>query len=144
MDIRIRDIRLEDYDVLIALWEEADLPYKPRGRDSREAFARQLEQKSSMYLVAEVDGRIVGSVLGTHDGRKGWINRLAVLPAYRRRGIARRLVEGVEQRLEAQGIEIVAALIEDWNEISMRTFEHLGYRRQPGILYFSKRKHPEV
>jgi ribosomal protein S18 acetylase RimI-like enzyme len=142
--ITIRELRPEDYDALVALWEAAGLPYKPKGRDSREAITHQLKLPTAIYLVAELDGTMVGSVLGTHDGRKGFINRLAVDPAYRGRGIARRLVAEVERRLENLGIEIVEALIEDWNEVSMKVFERLGYVKHPDILYYSKRKHPDV
>jgi ribosomal protein S18 acetylase RimI-like enzyme len=143
-EIAIRAMRPGDYDALIALWEAAGLPCKPKGRDSREAITHQLELSTAIYLVAELDGTMVGSVLGTHDGRKGFINRLAVDPAYRGRGIARRLVAEVERRLENLGIEIVEALIEDWNEVSMKVFERLGYVKHPDIFYYSKRKHPDV
>jgi len=140
----IRELRPEDYDALITLWEAAGLPYRPKGRDSREAIQRQLNQPTAIYLVAELNGKIVGSALGTHDGRKGWINRVAVHPDYRHRGIARRLVEAVEQRFRELGIGIFAALIEDWNKTSMEVFERLGYQRHQDIYYYSKRGHPEV
>ncbi len=94
--------------------------------------------------MAEINSRIVGAVLGTHDGRKGWINRLAVSPAHRRQGIAAALVAAVEAQLAKLGIEIVACLIEDWNKDSMIVFERLGYKRHPDVLYFSKRKNAGV
>jgi GNAT superfamily N-acetyltransferase len=97
-----------------------------------------------VYLVAEVDGKLVGTVLGSHDGRKGWINRLAVSPAHRRRGIGGRLVAEVESRFAALGIEIFACLIEGWNEDSLATFQRLGYKPFPDIKYLTKRVQPDV
>jgi ribosomal protein S18 acetylase RimI-like enzyme len=144
MEVIIRRLRPEDYEKLIALWEEAGLPYKAKGRDSRENIICELKRQTAIFLVAEMDGKLVGSVLGTHDGRKGWINRLAIHPEYRRRGIAKMLVSSVEEHFEALGIEIYAALIEAWNETSMTVFERLGYQKHEGIYYYSKRKHPEV
>ncbi len=144
MDITIRELRLADYNALITLWEEAGLPYKPEGRDSRDEIGRQIRQPTSIYLVAETDGAFIGSLLCTHDGRKGWINRLAVAPAYRRHGIARRLVEEAEKRLSALGIEIYACLVEDWNAASLEVFKRLGYQRHSDIIYFSKRKNSDV
>lgn len=143
-DVTIRELRPDDYDALIALWEAAGLPYKPRGRDSRSAIEQQLKLPTAIYRVAERDGRIVGSVLGTHDGRKGFINRLAVHPDHRGQGIARRLVEAVERRCRELGIRIFEALIEEGNETSMRVFERLGYRKHEDIFYYSKRLDPEV
>jgi len=142
--ISIRPLAIHDYDALCALWEEAGLPFKPNGRDTREKIALQIEGECSIYLVAEEEGELVGAILGTHDGRKGWINRLAVLPAHRRKGIATALVSEVEKRLSARGIEIFAGQIEDWNETSMLLFERLGYTRHDDIIYYTKRKNPDV
>jgi len=74
--INIRKLTIDDYDGLCTLWEEAGLPYRPNGRDTRENIASQIEGECSIYLAIEEDGRLIGAVLGTHDGRKGWINRL--------------------------------------------------------------------
>jgi ribosomal protein S18 acetylase RimI-like enzyme len=142
--VRIRDLVAEDYDALVALWKAAALPYRPRGRDSRERIAREVDSDSSVFLAAERDGELVGVVLGTHDGRKGWINRLAVLPEHRAEGIGRALADAVEQRLREQGIEIVTCLIEGSNEGSMAFFERIGYLRHPDIHYYSKRQSPDT
>ncbi len=143
--MRIRDLEPGDYDELIALWEAAGLPYRPRGRDGRNRIAREIGSACSIFLAAEERGeKLVGAVLGTHDGRKGWINRLAVRPEHRGRGIGSGLVAAVEERLRAMGIEIVTCLIEDWNEESMAFFERIGYVRHPDIVYFSKRRSPET
>jgi ribosomal protein S18 acetylase RimI-like enzyme len=142
--IKIRDLRIDDYDNLIKLWENAELPYKPRGRDTRENINRELIGDTAVFLVAEVDGELIGSVFGTHDGRKGWINRLAVAPKYRQKGIAAILVREVEKRIYDRGIEIIACLIEDWNESSMAAFQKMGYKRHEDITYLSKRKHDDV
>ncbi len=142
--IAIRELQVEDYDALIALWNAAGLSHRPHGRDHRDHIAREIAGPCSIFLVATDNGRIVGSVLGTHDGRKGWINRLAVHPDYQRRGIAALLVGEVEQRLAAMGIDIVAALIEDWNTVSCAVFDKIGYYRHDDIHYYSKRKTAEV
>lgn len=143
-DIVIRKFRMEDYNALIKLWDDAQLPYKPKGRDKKENIERELKRGNAIFLVAEKDGRLVGSILGTQDGRKGWINRLAVTPDFQRQGIAKMLVANVEKYLFEIGIEIIACLIEDWNARSMQVFERLGYKQHPEIIYFTKRKNPDV
>ena len=143
-DCTIRDLRIEDYDDLIDLWEEAKLPYKPEGRDRRDNIYRELVGDTAIFLIAEIKGKMIGSIFGTHDGRKGWINRLAVAPSYRRQGLAACLVHEVEARLYDKGIEIIACLIEDWNESSLTAFQQMGYKRHDDIIYLSKRKHEDV
>ncbi len=140
----IRELRSGDYDELCRLWEEAGLSYRPHGRDRREAITREIAEKRSLFLVAEAGATLIGAVLGTHDGRKGWINRLAVLPAHRGRGIGRALIAEAKRRFLDRGIEIVGCLIEDWNHESMAFFQLLGYVPHQDIVYFSKRRSSET
>jgi ribosomal protein S18 acetylase RimI-like enzyme len=142
--ILVREFVMEDYEAIVGLWEEGKLPLKTEGRDSREAIERQIALDNVIFLVAEFEGQLAGTILATHDGRKGWINRLAVDRAFRRAGIGKRLVAEAEARFEDLGLGIFAALIEDWNTDSLAVFERLGYRKHPEILYFAKRKFPGV
>ena len=138
----IREYRTRDYESVLVLWAVAGLPFKPEGRERRKIVDSQVRQPNVIFLVAESEGRLVGTVLATHDGRKGWINRLAVDPAYRRRGIGSKLVREAETRLEALGMDVLACLIEEGNEASVRTFETLGYEHHPEIQYFVKKRYP--
>lgn len=138
----IRCATIEDYDHIVELWRASRLSVCLEGRESEAAFARQLEGLSDMYLVATDGDRIVGVVLGSHDHRKGWINRLAVLPEYRRRGIAAALVSACEAAIRRHGIEIVAVLIEPHNALSATVFENLGYRNDVAARYYRKLSRP--
>ena len=140
--ITIRRLGLEDYDTLLALWQEAGLhSLKPQGRDSREAMAQQLTSGVQTILGLEVDGRLVGAVVATHDSRKGWINRLVVAPAHRRRGYAARLIAAAEEVLRSQGMQVIAALVESDNPASLALFRKAGYVEiDTGIHYLSKRE----
>jgi ribosomal protein S18 acetylase RimI-like enzyme len=123
------------------VWQRAGLhSVRPQGRDSREAFARQLASGTHTMIGLEVGGELVGVVLATQDGRKGWINRLAVLPEHRHCGHAGRLVAEAECALREQGITVIAALIEPENDDSLRLFRKLGYVEATGLHYVSKRQ----
>lgn len=140
----IRKFRIEDYDRIIKLWEKCRLPLKPEGRDGREEISRQIQLDQVIFLVAEVEAGLVGTILATHDGRKGWINRLAVDPAFRGQGLAKNLVRQAERELEKAGLQMFAALIEEDNLPSIKLFEKLGYSFHPEIKYFTRKKSPEV
>jgi N-acetylglutamate synthase len=142
--IVIRKFTMNDYDTVIRLWNDADLACKCDGRDSRTDIQRQLKHPCTLYIVAEINGVIVGTAFGTHDARKGWINRLAVLPAYQKQGIAALLIAELEEYFSKLGIDIIACLIEEWNTNSMQVFEHLGYEKYPDVLYFTKRKNINI
>ncbi|MCI0497990.1 MAG: GNAT family N-acetyltransferase [Thermoplasmata archaeon] len=142
--IEVRGFTMDDYDEVMSLWERCDAERKPKGRDAREAVERQLGLGTAIYLVAEDGGRIVGTVFATHDGRRGWINRLVVDQDRRRRGIGTMLVREAERRLDAAGIDITAVHVWEWNAASIATFGSLGYERAPECIYMSRRKGPDV
>ena len=145
-DVHVRRLELDDYDGLLALWQRAGLhSLKPEGRDSRQALAGQLASGVQTILGLEVDGRLVGAVVATHDSRKGWINRLAVDPTYRRHNYGSRLVAAAEEVLRAQGMRVIAALVERDNLPSLALFRQAGYvEGDPGIHYLTKRDSSDV
>lgn len=137
----VRQLGLMDYDALICLWRRIGLhSLRPHGRDSRVAIAQQLQSGVQTILGLEDGERLVGAVVATHDSRKGWINRLAVDPAHRRRGYATLLIAAAEQVLHAQGIHVIAALVESDNRSSLALFRQVGYVEiDGGIHYLTKR-----
>lgn len=133
-----------DYESVIALWATAGLPVRPEGRDSQAAITRQLTS-GQVRLLGLYDGaQLAGAVLATHDTRRGTINRLAVAPAYRRQGLAQRLIAACEAWFHEQGIEVWMALIEAENDPSLALFQREGYRLHENIVYASKRTRSEA
>jgi len=143
MTTELKTPSIEDYEDILQLWDKAGLPYKPEGRDTRENIERELEEHPEYWIGAYEEDVLVGIVFGTDDGRKGWINRLAVTKEYRGQGIGRTLVEELEQVFEQKGFKIWATLIEPDNPEAMDFFEHLGFEDK-NIKYYSKRESNKV
>lgn len=146
---QIRQLEIKDYDALIELWQRAGLTtLRPQGRDSREAFARLLDPGpdgrirlgAPTVLALDKEDHLIGVVIATHDGRKGWINRLAIHPKHRRQGHARRLIAAAEQVLRDQGIQVIGALVERENAASLALFQRVGYQLSRDVYYLSKRE----
>jgi ribosomal protein S18 acetylase RimI-like enzyme len=142
--MKIRKLTINDYDEITKLWLRAKLPHKPRGRDSKEAIAIGMKANPEFFLGAFEENRLIGAVIITCDTRKGWINRLAVDPNYRKRGVATNLVDESEKILRKHGIRIFCALVEDGNVASQSFFKECGYIKHEDITYFSKRDGDEV
>jgi len=138
--INIRRMNIADYDACAEIWIAGGLPYKPNGRDSRERIERELTQPSAIFLVAEIDGKVVGVVLGTHDGRKVWGNRLGVHPDHKRRGIATALLDELERIGDGMGLLVCAALVENDNEASKAMLAKRGYVGHDELTYYVKKK----
>jgi ribosomal protein S18 acetylase RimI-like enzyme len=132
-----------DYDRLVELWQRAGVPFRARGRDSREALTRQLGSGLQAVIALEHKGDLLGAVVVTHDGRKGWINRLAVDPAHQRQGLGSQLIRESERYLGKQGLQVIGVLAKKENMASISTFTEAGYLPQPDVLYLSKRSSPD-
>ncbi|MBN2017332.1 MAG: GNAT family N-acetyltransferase [Candidatus Cloacimonetes bacterium] len=140
----IREASQEDVDIILTIWEKADLTYKPKGRDTTENLLAQLKLPQIRIFIGSIHNEDIATIITTHDGRRGWLNRLAVLKKHRNRGIAQQLITYSEQWLASQGIQIYAALIDDPNDPSMNLFKKAGYVRHDDIIYYTKKIHPEV
>jgi len=130
--VHARTATLADFDGLVALWKAAGL--RLRLEPLAEELASVLERDPDLVLVVEDGGSIVASVLGTWDGRRGWVNRLATHPGHRGRGLARLLVTELETRLRAKGCRKLNLLIERDNADVVAWYERLGYRRDDLIF----------
>jgi GNAT superfamily N-acetyltransferase len=133
-----------NYEEILDLWRRAGLTIRTEGRDGASAFARQMQWGVQRVAGLRDGRRLVAVAVFTHDARKGWINRLAVDPAYRRRGLAQRLIAEAERWFAQElGLEVWAALIEKENIASQALFEHMGYGRHD-LVYVSKRTRAEA
>ncbi|MEK6677606.1 MAG: GNAT family N-acetyltransferase [Planctomycetota bacterium] len=141
---QVRPAKLDDYDQIATVWSTGGTHFRAEGRDSYESFANQLQAFPSSYLVAVDEDRVVGVVLGTHDYRKGWINRLAVDPRVRRRGVAEALVAACETALHDQGMKIITAHVEPNNQASLGLFKKLGYLCDVPVVYLRKLTDPNA
>ena len=136
--LTIRSASEDDYDAIVDVWRSSGLNVRLDGRDRRPSYSEQLLRFPGTYLVAVEADQVIGVVFGTHDHRKGWINRLAVDPTCQRRGAAAMLVRTCESALRSQGIHIIAALVESGHESSAALFRSLGYRTDVAVTYFRK------
>jgi ribosomal protein S18 acetylase RimI-like enzyme len=121
----IRRARPEDVPAILDLWHQAEAT--PSLTDTAEHLHRALSCSSACMLLAELDGKLVGSLLGTFDGWRGNIYRMAVHADFRRRGIARALVMEVERWLIAQGARRVTALVEKDHDWATNFWTAVGY-----------------
>jgi len=144
MELKIRRLNIEDYSRIVEIWEKAGLPYKPKGRDSYEEIKRQMTDFGDLFLGAEIKDTLVGVIIGSSDGRKGWLNRIAVDPTYQGMGIAKMLTRACEEALKKRGLKIFAVLIESYNKNSLALAKKMGYVLHKDIFYLTKRESKEI
>ncbi|MEU3192156.1 GNAT family N-acetyltransferase [Streptomyces sp. NPDC006992] len=128
-ELAIRAAAASDIDRVLAFWQEA--AEGASVSDDRDGVARLLARDPEALLLAEQDGRLVGTVIAGWDGWRCSLYRLAVLPARRRQGVSRALLAAAEERFAALGGRRGDAMVLDANERAHRVWQAAGYAPQP-------------
>ena len=132
----IRDARPADFDAILALWSSIDRHTAlPDRRDYLQAFHAF---SPDLFLVAETEGRIAGTIMAGWDGWRAHIARLATDPALRRSGIARALVTEAEERLRAKGARRIYALVDLRSAPAAPFWQAAGYEPNEHIVQYSR------
>jgi len=134
--MQIREFKITDYDKVMQLWKESGLVIRPG--DDIEGVRLKLQRDPDLFLLAEENDEIVGVVMGAWDGRRGWINHLAVKPGLQRSGIGSRLVRELEERLAKKGARKVNAQVYQWNKGSIEFFKAAGYEVHDDLIMIGK------
>jgi ribosomal protein S18 acetylase RimI-like enzyme len=133
--MKIRKLDASEIPDVLELWSAADS--HPSITDNPAVIAALLKREYAAFLVAEIEGSIVGSIIATYDGWRGIIYRLAVHPDQRRRGIAAKLTQKAEEVLTQWGVLRVIAIVDTARPTAMAFWKTAGYTND-GMTRFYK------
>jgi len=137
--VRIREFDIsQDYEEVRNLWKGAGAGIQLRRSDDRDEILKKLQRDPDLFLVAASDEKIIGSVIGGFDGRRGLIYHLAVEQGYREQGIGSQLMDEVENRLRLKGCIKSYLLVTRENESAMRLYEKRGWQHMDSVLVYGK------
>jgi ribosomal protein S18 acetylase RimI-like enzyme len=130
MEYAIHPMRIEDHDLVMALWRETD-GIVLSDTDEREPMQRFLNRNPGLSFVAHYRGQLAGAVLCSQDGRRGYMHHLATRKELRRQGIGSALVQEALSRLNRVGIRKCNIFILPENDEGMTFWQHNGFRPLP-------------
>ena len=136
MTMLIRPFSPVDEPEVIDLWIRCGLtrPWNNPHAD----IERKLAVDPDLFLVGEIDGAIVATVMGGYEGHRGWINYLAVDPVMQRRGLGRQMMGAIEPLLLARGCPKINLQVRDTNQEALGFYRAIGYAVDP-VISFGKR-----
>jgi putative acetyltransferase len=126
-EIAFSAMGIGDYDEVVAFWRGQE-GIGLNESDEREPVRKFLERNAGLSLVARREGKIVAAALCGHDGRRGYLHHVAVLPELRRKGLGKEIVERCVAKLRAEGIVKCNVFLFDDNVEGMKFWEAMGYR----------------
>jgi ribosomal protein S18 acetylase RimI-like enzyme len=138
--MRIRSFQAADAEAAIALWERCGLT-RP-WNDPRKDIARKLRVQSELFLVGEIDGRIVATAMAGYEGHRGWVNYLAVEPTAQGSGLGRRLMTQIERLLLERGCPKLNVQVRATNASAVEFYRKLGYAVDD-VVSLGKRLEPD-
>lgn len=134
--ITIRPMTIEDYDEVYAMWQITSKRALSTA-DERKQIERYLKRNEGLSQVAVIDGKIVGTVLAGHDGRRGFIHHMAVLPEFRRRRIGHALAEKAIEKIKSEGIEKTHIFCYQNNVTGQNFWSDFGFTKRDDLFVFS-------
>lgn len=123
--MKIRPFAIEDANAVITLWQACGLVVSHN--DPRKDIERKLTVNPELFLIGEVHGEIIASVMGGYEGHRGWLNYLAVSPDHRRRGYGQQIVAAVEKLIATKGSPKINLQVRSTNSDVIEFYTSIGY-----------------
>ncbi|WP_299138813.1 GNAT family N-acetyltransferase [uncultured Vibrio sp.] len=134
--VKIREMHIEDYESVIYLWCQTE-GMSIRDADSKESIASYLERNSGLSFVAESNKTIVGAVLVGTDGRRGYLQHLAVDTNFRGQKLGCQLVSEAVNALAGLGIPKTHLFVYNDNINAQQFYEKLGWFPRDEVRMYS-------
>ncbi len=138
--LHIRPFEETDTEAVVALWQACDLtrPWNDPYKD----IQRKLTVGRDLFLVAVLDGELIGTAMGGYEGHRGWVNYLAVAPEHQKKGYGRLLMTHLETKLLALGCPKINLQVRASNTAVIHFYEAIGYKQDP-VVSLGKRLIPD-
>ncbi|GAB4158429.1 MAG: GNAT family N-acetyltransferase [Planctomycetota bacterium] len=136
MNVSFKEFTIHHYDEVRQLWSRAGI--KLTLSDEKNEIARMLQRNPDTCFIAEANGKVVAAVMGSWDGRRGFVHHLAVEPSFQRRGLGRAMMAELERRFRIMDVVKITFLVENDNLAVLDFYRKLGYSVRDDLTAVSK------
>ena len=137
--VHIREFHFpEDFEQVHQLWEAMEKGVRVGRSDSRAEIEKKIARDPDLFLIATRDEKIIGSVIGGFDGRRGLLYHLAVAKEFRGQGIGTSLLNEVESRLRAKGCLKCYLMVTPENDEAMQYYVKHGWHLMDYVRPYGK------
>lgn len=136
-NVTIREMTLNDYEEAVVIWDQVP-GITLSDADSKESISQFLSRNLGTSLVAECDNSVIGTIMGGHDARRGYLHHLAVVSEFRGTGVANSLVNECLVRLQKAGINKCHLFVYKDNDRAIDFWTKTGWTKRTELEMFSK------
>ena len=134
--MRIREMTVEDYENVYALWNTIKGFGIRSIDDSREGVERFVRRNPTTSIVAEENGEVIGAILCGHDGRRGCFYHVCVKEEHRKRGVGKKMVEAAMEALKKEKISKVNLIAFQTNQVGNHFWRSMGWSFREDVNYY--------
>lgn len=129
MQIVVRQYTPSDYESLISLYKDSSLygGQFDENRDAKQKLQKRIENDPDAILIAELNGKVVGTVSLIEDGRVAWLFRFCVIETKNHDEITQALFTKAKEALHAKGHHQVLVYTPVGKEKLNDRYEKLGF-----------------
>ncbi len=136
MQYDIAFMKMSHYDDVYRLWQASE-GVGLSSADSRESIETFLLKNDGLSFVAVHRGEIIGAVLGSHDGRRGYIHHLTVDGRFRRNGVGRALAVQCLNRFRRLGLRKTHVFVFRDNDNAIGFWKRMNYSMRDDLFVMS-------
>jgi len=134
--MQYRVMVMSDYENIIALWQKSS-GVQLRDADSQAGIEKYLKRNPDLSFVCENEGRLLGTIMAGHDGKRGYVQHLAVDESSRGRGIGNQLILRCLDVLKSEGILKSHIHVLDNNRSAQSYWHNRGWQARTDLKVYS-------
>jgi ribosomal protein S18 acetylase RimI-like enzyme len=134
--MNIRQMTINDYDIIMTMFQETP-GVEVREADSRDATEAYLNHNPGLSFVATIDSKVIGCVMCGHDGRRGYLQHLVVMPEHRRQGVGEKLFTACINALQKIGVSKTHIFVFKTNDLGNAFWTSKGWHLREEINMYS-------
>ncbi|MFX0025705.1 MAG: GNAT family N-acetyltransferase [Candidatus Hermodarchaeota archaeon] len=133
--MKIENFSLQFYEDVVDIWKKTGISIT--SSDTKEGINIMLNKNPDLCLIAKIDEKVIGVVMGGFDGRRGYVHHLAIDPEYQKKGYGRLLMDELIERLKKKRIHKVHLFIEKHNEDVIAFYNKLDWEIRKDLVMMS-------
>ena len=135
INMKIEKFEMQHYQETVELWRKVGIGIG--SSDTKDEVEAVLTRNPNLFLIGKKDGKIISSVIGTSDGRRGYVHHLAVDPSYQKKGYGKKIMEELIEIFRDMKVHKIHLLIQKTNRKVVKFYSKLGWETRDDLFMMS-------